>query len=114
MKQIFLLIFLFFSVQCFGQTDTLKSKLSEITISANKYETPLFKTASSISVITAKQISESQSNSVVDLLKTVPGISVSQQGGTGKLSSVFMRGANSSFLLVMVDNVEINDPSSCK
>ncbi|MCW8849727.1 MAG: TonB-dependent receptor [Melioribacteraceae bacterium] len=112
MKQTFLLIFLFFSVQCFGQADTLKSKLSEITISANKYETPLFQTASSISVITAKQISESQSNSVVDLLKTVPGISISQQGGTGKLSSVFMRGANSSFLLVMVDNVEINDPSS--
>ena len=112
MKQTFLLIFLFFSVQCFGQADTLKSKLTEITVSANKYETPLFQTASSISVITAKQISQAQSNSVVDILKTVPGISISQQGGTGKLSSVFMRGANSSFLLVMVDNVEINDPSS--
>ena len=112
MKQFFFLIILLISFQSFGQTDTLNSELTEITISANKYETSLFRTASSISVISSKQISESQNNSVVDLLKTIPGVSVSQQGGTGKLSSVFMRGANSNFLLVMIDNVEINDPSS--
>jgi vitamin B12 transporter len=95
-----------------AQTDMVRSELSEITISANKLETSLFQTASSVSIITAELISIKQSSSVVDLLKDVPGISISQQGGTGKLSSVFMRGANSNFVLVMIDNVEVNDPSS--
>jgi vitamin B12 transporter len=105
-------IVLFSTIVLSAQIDTVKSELSEITVSANKLETSLFQTASSVSIITTEQISIRQSSSVVDLLKDVPGISISQQGGTGKLSSVFMRGANSNFVLVMIDNVEVNDPSS--
>lgn len=113
MKNVFLILFFIsYNYVLFGQKDVRYSELPEITISANKYETPIFLTASTVSVITSEQIKLKQSNSVVDLLKDIPGLSVSQQGGTGKLSSIFMRGANSNFVLVMIDNVEVNDPSS--
>ncbi len=113
MKKIFFTtIILISSVLLNAQVDTLYSSLSEITVSANKFETSVLNTASSVNVISAEQIAQQQSSSVVDLLKNVPGITISQQGGTGKLSSVFLRGANSNFVLVMIDNVEVNDPSS--
>lgn len=113
MKQLlFITVFFFPFINIFAQTDTLNTVLSEITISANKYETSLFNTASSVTIITAKDIEKKQSSSVVELLRGIPGISLTQQGGTGKLSSVFIRGANSNFVLAMIDDVEINDPSS--
>ncbi|MCB0742664.1 MAG: TonB-dependent receptor [Ignavibacteriae bacterium] len=108
-------LFLFlslFSTIIFSQTGPINTELNEVIVSANKYETTLFNTASSVSVITSNDIQQNQNNTVVDVLNNVPGISVVQQGATGKLSSVFMRGANSNFVLVLVDDVEMNDPAS--
>lgn len=113
-KFLFTSVLLFLAIILNGQIDTLNSQLDEITISANKNETSLLNTASSVTIISSKQIELKQSSTVVDLLKDVPGVTISQQGGTGKLSSVFMRGANSNFVLVMIDNVEVNDPSSAQ
>ncbi|MCB0750009.1 MAG: TonB-dependent receptor, partial [Ignavibacteriae bacterium] len=109
----YLLTFLFFfSTIIFSQTGPINTELNEVIVSANKYETTLFNTASSVSVITSNDIQQNQNNTVVDVLNNVPGVSVVQQGSTGKLSSVFMRGANSNFVLVLVDDVEMNDPAS--
>lgn len=112
MKTLSTVFFFLISTFIYPQHDIIDTELKEIVVSANKYETSLFNTANSVTVITADEIKSSQSNSVVDLLKKVPGLSVVEQGGQGKLASVFMRGANSNFVLVMIDNVEINDPSS--
>jgi vitamin B12 transporter len=112
MKKIFLIYLLIISSKFYSQNDLINTELNEIIVSANKYETSLFNTANSVSVITSDDIQKMQSNSVVEVLKSIPGLSISEQGGTGKLASVFMRGANSNFVLVMIDNVEINDPSS--
>ncbi|MCB0730992.1 MAG: TonB-dependent receptor [Ignavibacteriae bacterium] len=111
-KYLLTTIYCFSQLLLIAQTDTLKSELTQITVSANKYETNLFNTASSVSIITQEQIQAKQSHSVIDLLNEVPGLTISQQGGTGKLSSVFLRGANSNFVLVMIDNVEVNNPAS--
>ncbi|MCB0748792.1 MAG: TonB-dependent receptor, partial [Ignavibacteriae bacterium] len=93
----YLLTFLFFfSTIIFSQTGPINTELNEVIVSANKYETTLFNTASSVSVITSNDIQQNQNNTVVDVLNNVPGVSVVQQGSTGKLSSVFMRGANSN------------------
>ncbi|MBK7105350.1 MAG: TonB-dependent receptor [Ignavibacteriae bacterium] len=113
MKKIFLTILIFSTTKIIlSQNNFSNTELNEIVVTANKYETSLFNTASSVSVISSDDILKMQSNSVVELLNNIPGLTIVQQGGTGKLSSVFMRGANSNFVLVMVDNVEINDPSS--
>ena len=46
------------------------------------------------------------------MLKEVPGISITQQGGPGKITSVFIRGANPRHTLVLIDGMEVNDPGS--
>jgi len=46
---------------------------------------------------------------VVDLLRNVPGVSVTQQGGKGGLTFVSMRGGEPNFTVVMIDGVKVND-----
>lgn len=113
MKKLFIFsVFLFISISVSAQTDSVKTTLSEIVVTATRTETPSIAVGSSVSVITSNEISQRQLNSVVDVLRELPGISVYQQGGPGKLSYVSMRGANSNHTLVILDGVVMNDPSS--
>ncbi|MCL6098180.1 MAG: TonB-dependent receptor plug domain-containing protein, partial [Bacteroidetes bacterium] len=97
MKKLFIFsVFLFISISVSAQTDSVKTTLSEIVVTATRTETPSIAVGSSVSVITSNEISQRQLNSVVDVLRELPGISVYQQGGPGKLSYVSMRGANSN------------------
>ncbi len=47
---------------------------------------------------------------VQDALRSVPGVDVAQAGGPGAQTSVFLRGANSTHTLVLVDGVRVNSP----
>ena len=47
---------------------------------------------------------------VTEALREVPGISVVQSGSYGGATSVFFRGGESDYVLVMVDGVQVNQP----
>lgn len=66
----------------------------------------------SVTVISRKDIEQQQARSVQDLLRGVAGISISNNGGMGKTSSVFMRGTESDHVLVMIDNIKVGSASS--
>ncbi|MDP2366145.1 MAG: TonB-dependent receptor plug domain-containing protein, partial [Ignavibacteria bacterium] len=83
-------------------------------ITATKTPTNTIELANSISIIDSTQISNSNVNNVFDVLKNETGISFTRQGGNGTLSNLYIRGANSSHTLVLIDGVEVNltnDPS---
>jgi len=61
-----------------------------------------------VSIVTAKDIQAQQARLVVETLRSLPGVSVSQQGGAGNLSVVRIRGAESNHTLVVIDGVEVN------
>ena len=83
-----------------------------IVITPTRSETPLSQIGSSVTVITADDIQREQKDSVADLLKEVQGVDVVQNGGAGQNATVFMRGAPSEHTLVLIDGVEVNDPTS--
>jgi vitamin B12 transporter len=74
--------------------------------------TPIAQVPSSVSVITAEDIERDQRRTVPDALSTVPGLNVVQTGGPGGTTSVFMRGTNSNHVKVLIDGIEVSDPSS--
>lgn len=67
---------------------------------------------SSYTVITGEQIAQSQKTNVADVLRGTPGLDVVQQGPTGGVTSVFLRGANSNQTKVLIDGIPVNDPSN--
>ncbi len=69
-------------------------------------------TLAPVSIITRTDIERTQAQSVPELLRSIPGVSVANNGGLGKLSSVFLRGSNSGHVLVLVDGVKVGSATS--
>jgi vitamin B12 transporter len=99
-------------LQPFTAFATDLTTLEPVVVTATKLNTPTREVASSITVITAEEIEEKQQNTVLEALREVPAVDVVQSGGPGQQTSVFIRGANSEHTLVLIDGIEINDPSS--
>jgi vitamin B12 transporter len=68
--------------------------------------------ATSVTVITREEIERRQVKYLAELLRDVPGFSVSQSGGPGTYTQVRVRGAESNQLLVLMDGIRANDPAS--
>src|SRR3546814_18179795 len=58
------------------------------------------------------EIVRSQALSLTDLLRGRAGIDIGNQGGHGKLSNVFMRGAEADQVLVLIDGVRVGSVSA--
>lgn len=86
--------------------------MSEVVITATRDEVPIEQVGSSITVITAKEIEQQQKQTVADVLRMVPGLDVKQSGAYGGSTSVFIRGAKPEHTLVLIDGVEMNDPTA--
>jgi vitamin B12 transporter len=100
------------SFSSLADTDDQSTKLDDIVVTATRTATPEKQIGSAITVITAADIAARQLLNVADVLRTVPGLDVIRSGGPGQATSVFMRGANSNHTLVLMDGVEMNDPSN--
>lgn len=91
---------------------TLAQAKIVIVVTPNRVAIDEEKSATSTTVIDEEQIQESQQLTVGEVLKTVPGLHIVTQGGLGKQTSVFLRGAKSEHTLVLIDGIEVNDPSN--
>jgi len=92
-------------------TYTLAQEVSvdeTMVVTANRFEQPLSEAIVSTTIISKQEIDETQAKSLVDVLKRVPGVEVSQSGGRGHSASIFMRGFNSDQVLFLVDGIRID------
>ena len=87
-------------------------ELPQIVVSPTTVPTPIDQIASSVTVITADDLKREQVRTVPDALRTVPGLNVVQTGGPGGQTAVFMRGTNSNHVKVLVDGIDVSDPST--
>ncbi len=82
----------------------------EIVVTATRLATPLREVASSVTVITAADIERKGAKTVGEALRDVPGLSVTQTGPTGSVTTVSLRGAKTDQTKVLIDGVCVNDP----
>ena len=64
-----------------------------------------------MTVITAADIERDQRRTINDVLQAVPGLNLVQTGGPGGQTSVFMRGTNANHVKVLIDGIDVSDPS---
>ncbi|MEA4838384.1 MAG: TonB-dependent receptor [Rhodospirillaceae bacterium] len=88
------------------------SALDPIVVTATRLPTPASQLASSVTVITAEEIETKQWRTLPEALREVPGLNVVQTGGPGGQTSLFMRGTNSNHTKVLLDGIDIADPST--
>ncbi len=78
-----------------------------VVVTANRIEQNINDTLSDVVIIERVDIDRIQPQSLIDLLVNVAGVDFVQKGGHGQDASVFVRGANSGQLLVLVDGVRV-------
>jgi outer membrane cobalamin receptor len=79
-----------------------------LVVSASQIDQPLSRTADSVTVISGDELDARQITTLGAALSTVPGFTVARSGGPGTLTSLFPRGGESDFTLVLVDGVRAN------
>jgi len=84
----------------------------QVTVTATRVSTLLPDVPAGVTVITSQEMQMRGYTTLVDALNAVPGLGVVQSGGPGNQASVFIRGTNSEDVLVLLDGVPVNDPSS--
>jgi len=88
------------------------STLSEVTISAPKYPEKLARTGKVVSVISAEMIQANQGKSLGELLQQSVGIAVvGARSAPGTNQEIYVRGANTGHVLLLMDGFPLNDPS---
>jgi vitamin B12 transporter len=110
MKYLFVLLLLAASIYAYAEEKGYD--IGEIVVTSERFEESVEDVGSSVSVVTDTEIEEKGNISVSDILRDIPGISLVRNGGVGGYTSMFIRGAESSHALVMIDGVEMNDPMS--
>ena len=102
-----------FCAPAFGQIkNDATEEVDNIIVTASRSPIELVNIGSAATVISREQIELRQARYVTDLLRSVPGFSVSQVGTTGSQTQVRVRGAEANHVLVLIDGVRANDPAS--
>ncbi|MGX5174794.1 TonB-dependent receptor domain-containing protein [Aliikangiella sp. IMCC44653] len=85
----------------------IKAEDAKILVTANRIQQNVNDVLSDVVIIDRAEIEKVQPQSLIDLLVNVAGIDFVQKGGHGQDSSLFVRGANSNQLLILVDGVRV-------
>ena len=90
--------------------EKLPSIHHEVTVTATRTPTDLREIGQALTLITAEDIEAQGARDVLQVLETVPGFNVVRSGSFGATTSVFVRGGESNFNLVLIDGVQVNQP----
>ena len=88
------------------------ANVDQIIVTASRLETTQEDVGSSVSVVTQEELQQGKYPNVVQALRKVPGLDIVQSGGPGGNAAAFIRGADSSQTLVLLDGIELNNPAS--
>ncbi|WP_323816009.1 TonB-dependent receptor plug domain-containing protein [Cellvibrio sp. NN19] len=70
--------------------------------------------SSSVSVINKEQLLQLSNNSLIDALRQIPSLWIEEQGGPGGVTSIVLRGAEANHTMVLLDGVQMNDPTNTR
>jgi vitamin B12 transporter len=82
----------------------------QLTVTATGSEESVDEVPLPVTVIGREEMDDSQEESVADLLRRVPGVTLMRTGDEGSPTSIFVRGTESDHTLAMFDGVRLNSP----
>lgn len=89
-------------------------ELEHVLVTGSYSPQPATNLSSSVTVLDQTFLRQINKRNVADALRTVPGLLIEELGGPGGLTAVSIRGGEANFTLVLVDGVELNDPTNTR
>ena len=81
-----------------------------VVVTATRTEMPTGEVGADVTVIGGDEIARRDLPTVADLLRATPGATVVRSGGVGNVTSLFVRGGESSYNKVLLDGIPMNEP----
>jgi vitamin B12 transporter len=93
------------------QANAALAQEPDFVVTATRTPLAVTQAGSAITVIPGEEIAKASPKSIADVLRRAPGLSVTENGGPGGVTTVRLRGAESRHTLVLIDGIRVNDPS---
>jgi vitamin B12 transporter len=92
-----------------ARAQATSEQLGEITVTADRIPEPVGSTGSDVTVIPGSEVEKWGANGIAEALREVVGVNVVPTGGPNTVTSVYVRGADPSQVLVMIDGIPIGN-----
>ncbi|MCW9022280.1 MAG: TonB-dependent receptor plug domain-containing protein, partial [Sedimenticola sp.] len=83
------------------------TSLDTVNVTASRMAQTIDETLAAVTVITREDIDKSQAKDITQLLDGTQGLTMSNNGGLGKVAGIRLRGTDSKQVLVLIDGVRI-------
>ncbi len=97
-----------------GRSTTDDATIETVIVTGTRLAATAGNMPTRVTVLERDTIEARNKASVLDLLRDIEGIQVTQYGGRGGLTSVFVQGAEPNFTVVLIDGVKVNDPNNSR
>jgi vitamin B12 transporter len=88
------------------------NSVEEVVVTANRVPVPLRQIATSVSVIDSADLAAHGNVALIDVLRQLPAIGTSNNGGAGKTTALRIRGEEGFRTMTIFDGLRLSDPSS--
>lgn len=103
------LIGLAFSNSAFSAEDI---QLDDVVVTAARIPQTRESVIADVTVIAAEDIERGGQSTLVELLQQQPGVEITNSGGAGTASGIFLRGTNTNHVVVVIDGVRIHSATA--
>lgn len=86
-------------------------RLDTVVVVANRQPVPLRQVTADVSVLTSADLEAGGQSTIVDALRNLPAVTVSNSGGFGKASALHVRGEEGFRTQVLIDGIKMADPT---
>ena len=95
------------------QIDSTKlEQLDEVVVSDSRFELKRENSGKTVIKISQQELEKNQGRTISELINTKSGIEINgSRGVEGQNLGTFVRGGNNRQVLVLIDGIQINDPS---
>ncbi len=84
--------------------------MNPVVVTATRTATTIDRALADVTVIDAQAIRDAGAAGLPELLRSAGGVEISQTGGAGSVSGLFVRGTRNSQSIVLVDGIRIESP----
>ncbi|MEE8126382.1 MAG: TonB-dependent receptor [Nitrospirales bacterium] len=101
-----------YPLQPVNAEDASVQTLDPIIVTGSAHPARLHESTQSVTILEKTQYSSLHSNRISNILQQVPGVYIDEMGGRGGISSLYLRGADPNFTLIMLDGIPLNDSTN--
>jgi outer membrane cobalamin receptor len=91
------------------QAQTSDNSAAQTVVTVTAQAMPLDAAPASVTILSRDYIDTSHAENAADLLRATPFLEIAQTGASGGFTTVTIRGSKSSFTLIMIDGIPVND-----